>query len=163
MFYESLSNEELQKYPYPNLIAELIESGYSICTLGTHMDLGEHCEEDEPEVWARLSGKQEITTDEAFSLCGLFGVNLDYLFSHDLRVLNGEPLARIRWYESNQRRKRDAEISELWYQIRREMKEKPYLYEFMKEVISCNAEQIQVAMRGLYEARGLIKPDIQSP
>ncbi len=163
MFYKKMSNEELQKYPYPNLIAELIESGYSICTLGNHMGLGKHCEQDDPEVWARLSGKQGITADEAFSLCGLFGVNPDYLLSHDLRVLNGEPLARIRWYESNQKREQDAEISKLWYQIKRELEEKPYLYEFMKEVVSCNAEQIQAAMRGLYETKGLVKPEIQSP
>lgn len=37
MEYKRLSNEELSKFPYPNLIAELIESHYSICTLGDHM------------------------------------------------------------------------------------------------------------------------------
>ena len=53
MWYKKMSNEELQKCPYPNLIAELIESGYSICTLGTHMGLGDHCEQADYNIFCR--------------------------------------------------------------------------------------------------------------
>ena len=73
MEYKRLSNEELSKFPYPNLIAELIESHYSICTLGDHMGLGSRRQEDDPEIWAKLKGLRKITASEAIGLARLFG------------------------------------------------------------------------------------------
>lgn len=40
MNYKRLSNEELSKYPYPNLIAEIIESGYGLHTISDFMGHG---------------------------------------------------------------------------------------------------------------------------
>ena len=37
MNYKRLTNEELQEYKYPNLKAEIIESGYSMRTICEHM------------------------------------------------------------------------------------------------------------------------------
>lgn len=54
MKYEKLSNDELRKYPYPNLMAEIIESGYSICTIAEHMALPGRRQEDDAEVWGEI-------------------------------------------------------------------------------------------------------------
>lgn len=39
MKYKKLSINELKQFKYPNLMAELMESGYSICTLGYYPTL----------------------------------------------------------------------------------------------------------------------------
>ena len=103
MEYKRLSNEELSKFPYPNLIAELIESHYSICTLGDHMGLGRYRREDDPEIWAKLRGQQKITASESVGLSRLFGAKLEYLFSDTLNILCEKPMAYIRWYDTNKR------------------------------------------------------------
>ena len=82
-----LSNEQLEKFPYPNLIAEFIESGYSICTLADHMGLPGRRKEDDLEVWGKLRGEIDIMASESFGLSRLYNVNPDYLFSHELKVI----------------------------------------------------------------------------
>lgn len=73
MYYEKLSNEQLRELKYPNLIAELIESGYSICTCAEHMGLadGRYREQDDKEVWGKLYGQLELLASEAIGLAGL--------------------------------------------------------------------------------------------
>lgn len=134
MKYPRLSNEELQTFKYPNLIAELIESRYSVCTCADHMGLG-HRGEDDLEVWRKLKGEEEILLSEADGLSGLFGVRPDYLFSSELKTISGETYAFFRWYEENLQR--DAEYQEylLIQEIIRGLKKKPYLLEFVKEAI----------------------------
>lgn len=56
--------ETLSKYKYPNLVAEFMESGYSICTLSEHMGLGRRKEND-PLMKEKLFGSDEITCAEA--------------------------------------------------------------------------------------------------
>lgn len=149
MVYQKLTNEELQKFPYPNLIAELIESGYSICTLSEHMGL-ERRQEDDPEIWAKLKGEKDILANEAFGLARLFNAKFEYLFDHELNVLgDGKTYAAVRWFHEN--RRRDQEYRE--YQEREEiykaLKEKPYLYEFMKMALSLDSDEVKALTQAL--------------
>lgn len=149
MIYAKKSNEELAKYRYPNLMAELINSGYSICTLADHMGLGGHRKEDDSEVWAKLKGDCEILCSEALGLTRLFGVEMKYLFSYDLEVLCDTPMAYFRWNDENKRKER-----EYWeYQERKkiicELSEKPYLLDFMKQACTWNKDEIQWAIKVL--------------
>lgn len=152
----NLSIEELQKYPYPNLMAEIAESGYSICTIGDHLGIGDHCKEDDAEVWARLRGEKAMLTSEAFGLASLFGVKLEYLFSHELQMFGRNTLAYARWYEKKQKEKREREVFDLWYCIRQELKDKPYLFDFMKIAITCSREQIKFATSELESRKTVV-------
>ncbi len=96
MIYRKLSAEELKQYPYPNLIAEWIASGYSVCTLGTHMGLPGRREEDDPEMMDKLHGRAEIMANEALGLSRLFGASMEYLFSRDLSTDGDQPIAYAR-------------------------------------------------------------------
>lgn len=103
-------------------------------------------------MWARLKGEKDILATEAFGLSSLFDVELSYLFSHELSISDGKTSAYYRWYEWNQKKKRDAKISKLWYQIGQELKEKPYLFDFMKAAISFSPDQIQAVMDHMGQA-----------
>ena len=142
-----MTNEKLKKYPFPNLMAEICESGYSICTVGDHMGLGSHCQEDDPEVWGRLRGNIEMSAHEAIGLVGLFGCTYEYLLSSELSAVGEKTEAYYRWYEHNQRMKYEMEVSELGFKIQRELKEKPYLYEFMKMAVGLNEDEIKAATK----------------
>ena len=107
MKYKKLSNEELQTFPYPNLIAELIESGYSICTLGEHMGLDGRREQDDPEILGKLRGREGIPATEAIGLCKLFNVGFSYLFNSKLETMGGKPLAYHRRYEWDRQKEKE--------------------------------------------------------
>lgn len=52
-----LTNEELNNLKYPNLIAEVRETTYSICTIADHMGLPKpYRKEDDAETWDKLTG-----------------------------------------------------------------------------------------------------------
>ena len=72
--------ETLPKYKYPNLVAEFMETGYSICTLSEHMGLGRR-QENDPLINAKLFGDEKIMSDEAIGLARLFGCEIRYLFA----------------------------------------------------------------------------------
>ena len=152
MIYQKLSNEQLQQFPYPNLIAELIESGYSICTLGEHMGLG-RCKEDSAEVLDRLRGNKEILASEALGLSKLFNVKFDYLFSDKLKTMDGKPLAYHRWYEWNQRSEKEYQERLQRQEIEDELRAKPYFLEFMRIAIKWNQEELRQAIAMLNELR----------
>lgn len=147
MFYTRLSNEKLQKYPYPNLIAEWRESGYSFCTLGSRMGLGNYCEENDPKVWAKLTGEKEILADEAAELAALFGVDFKYLFSPELKVLDGKSYAYWRWLESNKARERESQQIRERDFIMRSLREKPYLFQVFKMFIPMSEKEIENVMK----------------
>lgn len=136
-----LSNEQLEKFPYPNLIAEFIESGYSIFTLGRHMGLPGRRKEDDPEIWGKLRGEIDIMTSEALGLSRLYNTSLDYLFSHELKVIDGRPYAYFRWLEWNQKVERELQFSKDLTEIGRALREKPLLLKVMETVLGLDAEQ----------------------
>lgn len=151
-----MTNEELKKYPFPNLMAEICESGYSICTLGDHMRLGHYRNEDDPEVWGKLRGDIDLYANEAIGLVKLFGCTYEYLFSNKLSVMNGKPLAYHRWRKHNIRIKYECEASDLGYKILAELREKPYMYGFMKMAVRLNEDEIKTMtkmMSGLNKNR----------
>lgn len=157
MFYRKLSNEELKKFPYPNLMAEIIENHYSICTIGTHMGIGDHCQEDDSGVWGRLKGNIEINCLEAIGLASLFGVKMEYLFSHELETMSGMPKAYWRWLDTNERREREEKARKMREEIMRELRKKPYLLGFIKEMLTVSeAESLEIIclLNGLRDKNG---------
>lgn len=142
MRYSRLKNEELQKYPYPNLIAEWRESGYSFCTLGDHMGLGRHREENDSEILAKLRGEDEITASEAVGLSRLFNAKMEYLFDHKLRIMSEMPIAYWRWFDSNKRIEEEMKQFKEREYIMREMKKKPYLFKFFKAVSNMSSDDL---------------------
>ncbi len=155
MYYKKLTNEQLQKLKYPNLIAELIESGYSICTCADHMGLpdGRYREQDDKEVWGKLYGEDELLATEAFGLAKLFGTSMEYLFAENLKTTNGEILAHIRWYESNQRREREYQEYLKREEINRELRKKPYLLDFLREVVKWSEKEFNMAVQIIQERK----------
>lgn len=146
MNYEQLSINELSKYPYPNLIAEIIESHYSICTVADHMGMGIHRKEDDPEVQAKLRGKDDISFSEALGLVRLFNSEFEYLFDHKLWIFNEKPVAYWRWFEESQKREEEMKRIENIQTIERELRKKPYLLDFMKEVSMWSREEVNKAI-----------------
>ena len=55
MSCRKLSNEFLSRCKYPNLIAEVMETTLSICTIAEYMELGRYRKEDDAEVWGMLN------------------------------------------------------------------------------------------------------------
>ena len=107
MNYKRLSNEELQKFPYPNLVAEIIESGYGYHTIAGFMGHGEEPNNEE-FVLRKLRGETDIFAGEAFDLAKYFGCKLEYMFSEELSIYNGKPKAYWRWIEKTERSKKSA-------------------------------------------------------
>ena len=138
--HSKISIEELKKFRYPNLIAEIIESGYSINTLAVYMGLPGSRKENDPEMLAKLYGNMEITVDEAERLAGLFRARIGYLFSHDLETISGKPMAYWRWLHENQRKL--SELREI-QEIEKILEKKPYLFKFVKLAGSLDKDQIQ--------------------
>lgn len=112
----------LPKYRYPNLVAEFMESGYSICTLSEHMGNG-RCKEDDAGINAKIFGDEEIPAQEALGLAQLFGCKLDYLFSHELEMIGDVPVAYIRHYDSNKRLEQEMKLFKISEEIRRTLKQ----------------------------------------
>ena len=80
MNYDWLGYDVIEKSKYPNLLAEIKESGYSICTVSDHMGCNPHVSEDDPGTWNKLLGRQGITLEESIGLVRLFNVSYEYLF-----------------------------------------------------------------------------------
>lgn len=138
-----LTIEDLRHFKYPNLMAEVKETTYSICTIADHMGLPRpYRKENDPETWDKLTGETEILASEAFGLARLFGVSMEYLFSHELKTVFGETAAYWRWFDRKKKISDDIERSKQIREIERELREKPYLMEFMKEAVTWNNEQI---------------------
>ena len=95
MNYRKMSMEELSGYRYPNLVAEIIESGYSMCTLSEHRGYG-RCEQSNPFIRSKVFGNEGISGAEGAALAGLFGCEAEYLFSKKLKVIDGRTAAFYR-------------------------------------------------------------------
>lgn len=142
MVYDKLTVEQLEQFPYPNLIAELIESGYSICTLGEHMGLKRRRKEDDQEIWGKLRGEIEITAQEGFALARLFGTNVEYLFKDHLSHFNGKSAAYWRWIEEN--RWKEEELQRICErdEIEACLREKPQLTKLMRKIMDLSDDQL---------------------
>lgn len=150
MKYPRLSNEELQAFQYPNLMAELIESGYSICTCAEHMGLGRGV--DDAVVWAKIKGEDDIFTSEELGLARLFGVTLEYLFDSKLSMIAGESFGHIRWKKANQRREKEHQTDLTIQEIEKSLREKPYLLAFMREAAMWTEDELAKSIKALKTA-----------
>ena len=119
MNYDWMKYDDIEKATYPNLLAEIKESQYSICTVAEYMGLGRR-QEDDRETWDKLTGRKEIFSSEGVGLMGLFNAKYEYLFADRLQKEAGQPLARIRWMDWNikmQVELEDKKIEEEWYRL----------------------------------------------
>ena len=149
-----LTIDDLRFFKYPNLMAEVKETTYSICTIADHMGLPRpYRKENDPETWDKLTGKTEILTGEACGLARLFGVPLAYLFSLELKVIHGQTAAYWRWFDEKKKVQDDIERSKQIREIERELREKPYLMEFMKEAVTWNSEQLDMFIKMLEDRK----------
>lgn len=152
MNYKRLSNEELSKCKYPNLIAEIIESGYSICTIAEHMELGRR-KEDDPEVWGMLKGTIELRASNMYGLMRLYNTEYEYLFSETLQVIEGKTSAYWHWYKENQRREHELKGLQALSRIYDTLRDKLYLTGYVQAVI----DYIQSADDEIEAAQNLVK------
>lgn len=146
MNYDWLTYKEIEKAVYPNLLAEIKESGYSTSTLAGFMGLGskkngKYRQEKDPEIWDKLTGKAELLTSEFFGLVKYFNVDMNYLISHKLEIVCEKPLAYWRWYDKNKCKQEEIERSKAIMEIYEELVAKPYLLDFMKKCVSLTEEQ----------------------
>lgn len=145
----NLTIEELKKYRYPNLMAEVQETTYSICKIAEHMGLGKYRQEDDAETWDKLTGKTEIICSEAVGLANLFGVAMEYLFSRELKTVQGETAAYFRWFDRHEQIKKDLQRAEDIRKIEMELRNNPYLLDFMKVAVTLNKNQIDELVQTL--------------
>lgn len=108
MNYDWITYDEIEKTARPNLLAELKESGYSICTVSEHMGHGRY-KEDNKIIWDKLLGKEKMLATECLSMMQLFGCKYEYLFSNKLEMLGDIPLAKVRWYQHNKKKAEEIE------------------------------------------------------
>lgn len=146
MNYRKLGTAELNKYKYPNLVAEIMESGYSICTLSEHMGYG-RCKEDDSLIRAKVFGDGEISFTECVALVRLFACDFEYLFAEELRVEEGRPMAFYRHYEMNRQLERDSEIYRLAERLRERMRKEEGFLEFMKVMAEVDMEDVRFEKR----------------
>ena len=145
-----LTNEELNNFKYPNLMAEVRETTYSICTIADHMGLSRpYRKEDDAETWDKLTGKRELLCGEAFGLSRLFGVSLEYLLNEKLKTVDGKPAAYWRWVDAHEEQRQELERLKEIRKIECELRENPYLLEFMKVAVTWNREQIDTFINEL--------------
>lgn len=145
-----LTNEELNNFIYPNLIAEVRETTYSICTIADHMGLPKpYRKENDAETWDKLTGKRELLCGEAFGLSRLFGVSLEYLLSKKLKTIDGKPAAYWRWFDAHEKQRQELERFKEIRKLECELREEPYLLEFMKVAVTLNNEQIDTLVNEL--------------
>lgn len=137
MNYKRISIDKLNTYPYPNLIAEIIESGYGMHTISDYMGHGNTYDTQEL-VKKKLDGTCEILVSEAFGLAKYYGVEPEYLFAHTLSVINGKSKAYWRWYDENLRRKEDLKR----YSIR---------YKILNLLEKCSLEQLETLYKKVVE------------
>ena len=153
-----LTNEELNNFIYPNLIAEVRETTYSICTIADHMGLSRpYRKEDDAETWDKLIGNRELLCDEALGLSRLFGVSLEYLLNKKLKTVDGKPAAYYRWFDAHAKQRNELGQIRETRKIERELREKPYLLEFMKIAVTLNNEQIDVLVNELCKRKNCKK------
>lgn len=153
MNYKRLSTIELSRYKYPNLLAEIIESGYSICTIAEHMGLGRYRKEDDPEVWGRLCGSIEMSGTNMCGLLQLYNVEQGYLFNDTLSIRGGVPEAYWRWYDENKRKEQEFERLQALSKIYNTLHDKLYLTGYVQAVI----DYIESADDSIEAAQNLVK------
>lgn len=145
MIKPGMSIEELRKFKYPNLAAEIMECGYEMHLIAELMEC-ENTSDSKKIVEAKLRGDIPIIYSEAVKLAREFDVKMEYLFSHKLSVCNGKTEAYIRWNEL----KHAKEILGIY----NDLIANPELIDFMKFCITLTEEQRATVLQMLQERQG---------
>lgn len=140
MNYDWMTYENIKECRYPNLLAEIKESGYSICTISEFMGLG-RCKEGNSTIWDKLTGKTEISVFEAAGLAKCFNESMEYLFADELTVIGEESQAYWKWYDENKRKQQELERSKEIQKIYDALVADPELLMFMKWCRTLTKEQ----------------------
>lgn len=135
------SMDDLKKCKYPNLIAEFMESGYSISTLSNHMGNGP-AEEDDPLMNAKLFGEEDFCLHEAEGLTNLFSCKIDYLFSNKLEEKDGRPLAYYRHLRMNLLQEMNIEQTKILDEIRTKLRQKPTWIYIVRDMLKLPEESL---------------------
>lgn len=121
-----LINEILARYKFPNLIAEVVESGYGLHTITNFMGYREYNEE---EIRTKLiSG-------------GYYSVDVGYMLPEELTLENGKPKACWRWLKENEKKEQLRKQCKETRAIEQELKEKPYLIPFLRQCIGLTEDE----------------------
>ena len=132
-----LTNQELKMYKYPNLMAEVMETTYSICTIADSMGLPKpYRKEDDAETWDKLTGKTEMSISEAVGLSRLFGVKIEYLIKGELETFDGKSAAYWRWINRKRKIKEEYEFRQELEKIVKQVQEKPFLLDVLKDALA---------------------------
>lgn len=145
MIKPEMSIEELRKFKYPNLAAEIMERGYEMHRIAELMEC-ENASDSEKVIEAKLRGDIPIIYSEAYKLARDFEVKMEYLFSHKLSVCNGKTEAYIRWNELRHAK----EILEIYNNLIAN----PELIDFMKFCMSLTKKQREMVLEMLKEKQG---------
>lgn len=134
--------ESIKKYKYPNLVAEIMESGYSICAISEYMGHGRR-KEDDAFILGKIYGTDEILASEAMGLIRLFNCKASYLFSDELQMASDKPVAYWRHYESNKALEWDMAVFRLSEEVKVAIRKKPYLYKAVQKILDTTEEQLE--------------------
>lgn len=130
----NLSENEMERYPFPNLLAEIKESGYSYATLSEWLEMPQETESYNL-IDNKLIGKSEVTFGEAEKLSRLFSCGVEYLFTDTLKKLNGRAFAYYRHYEINKQLEQDQRNFALVNEIQSYLKQYPKAYQIIKTAL----------------------------
>ena len=141
MNYNRMTNDELSRCKYPNLMAEIIESGYSTSTIADFMGIGakkngRYREQEDPEVWGMINGLEELCYSHMKGLCFHYHASFDYLFSDTLQIIEGKPAAYWKWYDENQKQQKEYEGLQALFKIYQTLNDKQYLIGYVQKVIN---------------------------
>lgn len=137
-------------------MAEIIESGYSTNTLADFMEIGakkdgKYREEGDPEVWDEINGIVDIPISHAAGLARYYGAEIDYLFSKELHVMSGKPVAYWKWFDENRKKAAEIRKAEEMRTIEYSLHSRPELFEFVKLAMSLNDEHVRLMIGTLEE------------
>lgn len=138
----------IRKQKFPNLLAEIKESGYSISTIRDHMGMGRYG--DIQEVWDKITGKADMFPEEIAGLAGLFGVDIKYLITPELVVIEEKSMAYWRHYELNRRLEEQSALNQKVERIAKELLKNPDLLYFISDVIEKQLD-VSVAIGMIHE------------
>lgn len=133
---------KLNDYKYPNLVAEVIETGYSLCTVSDHMGLGA-CKENDPVICGKIFGNKKILLSEGIGLCRLFDCEAGYLFAKELVDIEGKPMAYYRHCKTNKRLRESSEHQNFCSQLRIFLDNNPDLFSKIKEMVKLNRDYVE--------------------
>ncbi len=143
MNYNWITYSDIKKQKYPNLLAELKESGYSICIVSEHMGYG-RLNEDDTTIWNKLLGIDEMTVSEIVALSKLFGYGMEYLMRHKLTTIDGVSLAYYHWLDWNKKKQQVLQKNEVIKRMNELLEKRPGDIEKFRKILDMNDKELDI-------------------